>query len=212
MKDILLLGGGGHCSSVIDTLASQENYKIIGIIDTIDKVGSTVNNYEIIGVDDDLPYYFQQGIEYAFLSVGSIGDMALRQKLYQLAVKIGYKFPIIIDHTAIISENVNISNGTFIGKAAIINTNVIISSNSIINTGAIIEHDCSVGEFCHIAPGTTLSGSVHVGDFTHIGTNTTVIQNINIGRETIIGAGSVVVQDIGNNQKAYGNPCKVVQQ
>ncbi|MEN2768692.1 acetyltransferase [Ornithinibacillus xuwenensis] len=210
MNDILLIGGGGHCKSVIDTLENADEFNIIGILDQPEKIGSKVNGIEIIGIDEDLPSYFEQGVQYAFITIGSVGNVSFRKSLYEYAKTIGYRFPTIIDKSAIISSNTELHEGCFIGKGAILNTNVSIGINSIINTGTIIEHDCTIGEFCHIAPGSTLSGSVQVGHHTHIGTNSTIIQNINIGHNSLIGAGSVVINNIENHKKAYGNPCKVV--
>lgn len=211
MEDIILIGGGGHCKSVIDTLKEIDKFNIIGILDLKDKVGTNISGIEIIGTDDDMEDFFKKGIKYGFLTVGSIGDVSLRRRTYLRAKKIGYIFPNIIDRTSIISKDINIGYGNYIGKGTIINTNSTIKNNCIINTGAIIEHDCYIEDFSHIAPGTTMSGNVSIGENTHIGTNTTIIQNIKIGDNTIIGAGSVVVKDISQNKIAYGNPCKEVK-
>ncbi len=210
MKDIILLGGGGHCKSVIDTIRQLNEFNIVGILDIKEKFGTRINDVEVIGVDEDLNYYYKQGIEYSFVTIGSIENTTLRRKLYQKAINIGYRFPCITDRTAIISKNAQIGEGTFIGKGVIINCDVNIGIHCIINTGVIIEHDCNIGGFCHIGPGSTLSGGVKIGDDTHIGTNTTIIQNINIGSNSLVGAGSVVIKNIGRNARAYGNPCREV--
>lgn len=210
MKDILLIGGGGHCKSVIDTLKTLNKFNIIGILDVKEKVGRHIDNVKIIGTDERLKDYYSKGIRHAFITLGSIGNPQLRIKLYKNAKKLGYEFPIIIDKTAIVSDNSPIEEGTFIGKGTIINANTNIGKNCIINSGAIIEHDCKIKNFVHIAPGSVLSGGVVIGDNTHIGTNSTIIQNIKIGQNSIIGAGSVVVKNIKSNVKAYGNPCREV--
>lgn len=211
MEDIILIGGGGHCKSIIDTINGLKKYNIIGILDIADKVENEICSIKIIGTDDKLEYYYKNGVRNAFLTIGSIGDTTLRRKLYSIALNIGYIFPNIVDNTAIVSDKIEIGHGNFIGKGTIININTKITNNSIINTGAIIEHDCHIGSFCHIAPGTTISGNVVIGENTHIGTNSTIIQNIRIGENVIVGAGSVVIRNIENNVKAYGNPCKEVR-
>lgn len=210
MKEILLIGGGGHCRSVIDTINKNKDYSIIGIIDKVEHVGDIINGINIVGTDDDLQGSFEKGIRYAFITLGSIGNPGLRIKLYKTLKKIGYVIPKIIDESAIVSDNTVLEEGVFVGKRAIINTNTKIGKNSIINTGTIIEHDCIIEDFVHVAPGTVLSGGIQVGSNTHIGTHSTVIQNISIGKNVLIGAGSVVIKDIENNTKAYGNPCKEV--
>lgn len=210
MKRMVLLGGGGHCKSVLDTLSKFPEFEIVGILDIESKVGDSILQTKIIGVDDDLFDLYLNGIDYAFITAGSIGNTDLRIRLYKKIKEVGIKTPNIIDDTAIISDNIVLGEGNFIGKGAIINSGVILGNNCIINTGAIIEHDCRIGDFCHVAPGSTLSGGVELGNNTHIGTNSTIIQNIKIGKNTLIGAGSVVIHNISDNAKAYGNPCKEV--
>lgn len=210
MEDIILIGGGRHCKSVIDTMNGLNKYNIIGIIDKEDKLGTEIRGIKVIGTDERLEYFYNKGIKFAFLTIGSIGDTTLRRKLYTMAVDIGYTFPNIIDQTAIISEQIKIGSGNFIGKGVIINADTVIGDHCIFNTGSIIEHDCYVGNFCHIAPGSTLSGGVKIGKNTHIGTNATIIQNVIVGSDTIVGAGSVLLKNIGDNKKAYGNPCREV--
>lgn len=211
MEDIILIGGGGHCKSVIDSISKSKEYNIVGILDLHDKVGDEIFGVKVIGTDDKLEYYYKNGVSNIFLTIGSIGDTALRRKLYSVALNIGYSFPNIIDSTAIVSDKIEMGYGNFIGKRTIINAGTKIDNNCIINTGAIIEHDCHIESFCHVAPGATISGNVVIGENTHIGTNSTIIQNIVIGSNSIIGAGSVIVKDIKSNVKAYGNPCKEVK-
>lgn len=210
MKDIILIGGGSHCKSVIDSLNFMNEWNIIGILDIEEKVGNSVNGIKIIGTDNDLKFYKDQGIEYAFITIGGVGDNTIRRKLFNKVKDVGFSLPILIDPTAIISSNVNIEEGTFIGKGVIVNTDTRIGKNCIINTGVIIEHDGNIHSHIHIAPGTTLSGSVTIDEGSHIGTNSTIIQDVKIGKNTLIGAGSVVVKDIGDNKKAFGNPCREV--
>ena len=40
--NIILVGGGGHCASVIDVIEQQGKYTIKGIIDTKEHVGKKV--------------------------------------------------------------------------------------------------------------------------------------------------------------------------
>ena len=205
MEKIILVGGGGHCKSIINSINDLKQFEIVGIVDKKHKecLGLDI---DIIGSDEDLNSLYKSGIKNAFIGVGSIGNPNIRIKLYNLLKGIGYSFPIIIDKTAIVSSNSMIEEGVFIGKGAIINTNAVIKKQCIINSGAIIEHDCKINEFVHLAPGATLSGGVYIGKRTHIGTNSTIIQNINVGNDVIIGAGSVIVKNVKDGTKVYGNP------
>lgn len=210
MKDLLLIGGGGHCRSIIDSLNQNKEFLIKGIIDLEERIGEAVAGYPVIGHDGQLKKFYSKGYQHAVISLGSIGNAQVRERIYKEIKEIGFILPIIVDKTAIVSPDVKISEGTFIGKGCILNTGVEIGKCSIINTGAIIDHDSSIGDFVHIAPGSVLSGSVVIKDNVHLGTNCTVIQNITINENTLIGAGSVVVKSIDKDLKAYGNPCKEV--
>ena len=207
MKKLLLIGGGGHCRSVADSVLSNHIYDSVGIVDFAD---TTAFGIPIVGTDDDLPGLFADGWTDAFVTVGSVGNTAVRRRLYNLIKNIGFSIPIIIDPTAVITKDVRINEGSYIGKRAVVNTGSSLGCCSIINSGAIVEHDCKVGAFSHISPGTILCGQVTVSEDSHIGAGTTVRQMITIGKHVLVGIGSVVVKDIPDYVTAYGNPCRVV--
>lgn len=209
-KKILLVGGGGHCKSVLDSLINTHQYSEIAVVDKPSKVNEKVLYAPIIGGDEDLERLYYAGFKYAFVSVGSIGDTSLRRKLMETIEAIGFVMPNIIDPTAIISPYVDLAQGIFIGKRSVVNVGSVINKGAIINTAAIIEHDCVIEKLTHISPGAVLNGGVHVGAYTYIGANSVVKQQVAIGSNVIIGMGSVVLNDIENNVVAYGNPCMKV--
>jgi sugar O-acyltransferase (sialic acid O-acetyltransferase NeuD family) len=210
-KGILLIGGGGHCKSVIDTISKTNQYSHIGVIDKEGKIGESILGVPIIGCDDELPRLFQAGFKEAFVTVGSVGNPKIRIELFRVLEKIGFKIPNIVDITALISNDVKLDKGIFVGKNAVINAGSCIHNGATINTSAVIEHDCIIEEFSHIAPGALLCGEVKVGKNTHIGARSVIRQQIKIGSNSIIGMGSTVLKDIGTGVVAYGNPCKEVQ-
>ena len=217
-RNILLLGAGGHCLSVLDSLKSLNLYENIGLgirdngnftaSDTdIDKMNSAF----IVGSDKDLLLLFEQGYTDAFITVGSIGNPTIRKSLYNMVKQIGFNIPNIIDKTAVVSTIVSLGEGVYVGKNAVINAGCTIGNCTIINTMALIEHECCIGDFAHIAPGSILCGNVVVGENTHIGAGSMIRQGLNIGTDTIIGMGSVVLERIRNNVIAFGNPCREVE-
>lgn len=210
-KKILMIGGGGHCKSVLDSLLQLNQYSEIGIIDKSEYIGKCVLGIPIIGCDDDLPKLYESGYGYAFVTVGSIGETYLRIKLFNFLEKIGFEIPDVIDSSSVISQHAIIEKGVFIGKNAVVNAGTSIGKGTIINTSSIIEHDCAIGDFVHISPGTVLCGEVQIGANSHIGANSVIKQCVNIGSNTTIGAGSVALNDVGSYVIAYGNPCKEVK-
>lgn len=207
-KNLLLIGGGTHCHSVLDSVLSLNEYEKVGIIDSNE---SSYLDIPVIGVDEDIPKLFKEGWTEACITVGSVGNTSIRRRLYKLVKEIGLNLPTIVDPTAVIGNGVTIGEGSFIGKRSVVNVGSSVGICAIINTGAILEHDCNIGDFSHISPGTILCGQVSVGEDSHVGAGSTVRQLIKIGKDSLIGAGSVVVKDISSNVKAYGNPCEVVE-
>lgn len=210
-KRLLLIGGGGHCRSVLDSVSVLNEFSDIGVIDSCDKIGTQILGVPIIGCDGDLTQLFDNGYKYAFVTVGSIGDPRRRVALFERLCEIGFEIPSVVDSSSVVSCHAKLGKGVFVGKNAVINAGSRIQEGSIVNTGAIIEHDCLIGKFVHIAPGSVLCGEVQIGANTHIGAKTVVKQRLTIGSDSIVGVGSVVSKNIKSNVIAYGNPCKEVR-
>lgn len=201
---LVLIGGGGHCKSVLDTIYATGRYSEIVITDYGLSNGSMVLGCRVVGTDKELPNLYKKGFHHAFITVGSIKDTTIRRKAYETAKKIGFVFPTIIDPSAVISLSSQIGRGVFVGKNAVVNSDAIIKDMAIINTAAIIEHDCCIGEFSHIAIGATLCGGVVTGDSVFVGANATVIQGVKIGISSTIGAGSIILKDVPENSTIVG--------
>lgn len=209
-KKILLLGGGGHCLSVIDTLKGLNSYNTIGIIEKEMEEKNPPKRtlgVSVMGTDEDLEKFYQEGFTDAFVTVGSIGDISLRQKLYKRMKEIGFHIPNIIDRASVVSDETAMGEGIYIGKGAVINAGVAIGNMAIINTASVIEHECRIGEFVHVAPRSVLCGNVYIGNGSHVGAGSVVKQGVQVGANTMIGMGSVVLHNMGDNATAYGNPC-----
>ena len=72
-KKILLVGGGGHCRSVIDSLLELRQFSELGIIDKIEKKGKQVLGIQFIGCDEDLPQLFNAGYKSVVLETPILG-------------------------------------------------------------------------------------------------------------------------------------------
>lgn len=211
MENILLIGGGGHCKSVLDAIFEQNLYSPAGIIDLKEKIGQEVLGIPVSGTDTELESFFKKGIKLSVITAGSVGDPELRVKLAKKALKAGFTFPNIIHPKAVVSKRTLLGKGNFVAAGAVINAGVSVGNFCIINTGAVIDHDCEIGDFVHIAPGCSLSGNVKVRTRTHIGTGTCIRQSISIAEKTIVGVGSAVVSDMPSEMVCAGNPCKPVK-
>lgn len=207
--NLLLIGGGGHCKSVLDSILSSNQYMNIGIVDN-KNCEEAILGVPVIGCDDNLPDLYLNNYKYAFITLGSVGEPSARIRIYTELQRIGFTIPNIIDLTANISKNVILEQGIFVGKNAVINVGTKIGNCSIINTSSTVEHDCIIGDFVHIAPGAVVCGGVNIGDMTHIGANSTIKQQVTIGENCIIGAGAVVIDDVPSYCTVVGNPARII--
>lgn len=201
---LVMIGGGGHCRSVLDALLGMGEYRNVVITDNSLPIGSKVKGCKVVGNDEMLASLYLDGYRNAFICVGSIKDTSIRRRIKNYAEKIGFSFVNIIDGSVSLADDIEIGEGVFVGKHAIVNSGCIIQDYSIINSGAIIEHDCKVGEFSHISVGTVVCGGCQIANDVFVGANSTLIQEIKIGSNSVIGAGSVVLKDVPNNTVVTG--------
>jgi len=191
MKNIILIGGGGHCKSVIDVIEQESRFKIVGIVDKPELLGHDVLGYSVIGNDSDLAILVKK-YQYALVTVGHIESSFLRIKLFNLAAEAGFILPSIVSPRAYISEPAIIGKGTIVMHDALINTNVQIGNNCIINSKALIEHDCSISNHCHISTNATINGGTIVKSGCFVGSGAITKESIIIEENSFIKAGSLV--------------------
>lgn len=198
-NNIVLYGASGHCKAIIDILQCN-NQTIAEIIDDaprFDKIlGLKVSNSN----------------NFDFSTMGnmilSIGNNKVRKKLDN-RLKVNYAKA--IHPKAIISEYVDLGEGTVVMAGAIVNPDTKVGKHCIINTGAVIEHDCVISDYVHISPNASLAGGVVVGEGSQVGIGASVIQGIKIGKWVTIGAGSVIIKDVPDFAVVVGNPGKIIK-
>jgi len=210
-KKLVIVGGGGHAKVLLDILLKVKEYEVIGITDKSGKLQhGAILGVPYIGDDDLLPSLCKQGVEYAFVGLGSSGDNFPRARLYYKIKQLGFRLINIIHPQTIIADSVSIGEGNAIMAGAIINPGVTIGNNVIINTGAIVEHDCIIRDHVHICPGASCAGALEIGEYSHIGIGVAVKQCLKIGKNVTVGVGSVVIKDIPDNVVVAGVPVKVI--
>ncbi len=202
-KYLILIGGGGHCKSVIE-VAESAGYTIVGILDRPEEVGKKVLAYEVIGVDDDITQYVDKA-EFV-ITVGFIKNPTLRIKLYNKVLQAGGKLATLIASTAHVSKYAVLGAGTVVMHQAFVNAGAVIGDNVIINTFANIEHDAHIGNQCHISTGAMVNGDCVVGENCFIGSQSVLANAISICPDVVIGAGSLVRKSIDKEGIYSGNP------
>lgn len=202
-KELILVGGGGHCKSVID-VAESAGYQIKGILDMPVNVGNKVLGHSIIGTDDQIINYVDDAL--FIVTVGHIKDATLRIKLHQRIIDAGGNLATIVAPTAHVSRYAHLGVGTVVMHHAVVNADANIGRGCIINTFANIEHDARIGDYCHISTGAIVNGNCIVGNEIFLGSQSVVVNGIEITDGCVIGAGSLVRKNLSQKGVYSGIP------
>lgn len=211
MESVILIGGGGHCISCIDVIRSENKYKIIGILDTSDKIGMTVLDIPIIGTDDDIPNLITKCNNF-IITVGQIKSSTIRNRIFNIIKINNGNLPIIISARAYVSPTAFIDEGSIIMHNVLVNANAKIGKNCIINTGALIEHEVIIEDFCHISTHAVVNGQTQIGKNSFLGSNSVVINNIILPNNMIVAACACVTKSPKGSCTLIGNPARNIIQ
>jgi sugar O-acyltransferase (sialic acid O-acetyltransferase NeuD family) len=208
--NLILLGGGGHCHSVIESIEHAGKFNIAGILEPPPLKGEYISGYPVIGTDDEIPELVSRG--YSFhVTVGHIKNPLPRRKLFELLKKHMAPIVTVIDPSAVVSERAQIGEGTVVLRQAFVNSGASIGYNCIINTGAIIEHDARIGHYVHVSTGAIVNGDCTIGDNCFIGSGAILSNNITICADVLIGAGAVVLRSVNEPGIYHGNPARLLK-
>jgi sugar O-acyltransferase (sialic acid O-acetyltransferase NeuD family) len=113
----------------------------------------------------------------------------------QLPINTQY-FTFIHPTAQLMSNDITIEEGSFIGANSIITCNVKVGKHAILNRGNHIGHDCTIGNFFSAMPGSIVSGNVSIGNSVYLGTNSSIREKINITDNVTIGLNTGIVKSI----------------
>lgn len=204
-KPLIVLGGGGHASVLVELLLAQGR-EILAIVSPDDLSKRLIfDGIRHLKNDDDVLNY-RPDLVWLVNGIGQMPNSSLRSQLDNKFSKLGYQFESVISENAIVSPSATLFAGVQIFDSVVIQTGASIGENTIINTGAIIEHDCQIGRDNHIAPRATLCGQVLTEADVYVGASATIIQNIRIEKGSLVGAGATITHNLPSYHIAY--PCR----
>lgn len=167
-KDKLLLIGAGGFGRVASELARQE-YDCAFVDDGVED-GTELCGVKVVGKTSDLPKLFD---EYQKLVV-TIGNNALRERIYSAAKEIGYEFPNLIHPTAYISPYAKLGCGCVILNNAVVQNGAVVGNGVLLNPGVELHHKSVVGNYALIYPNSVVRTYAKVGARVRIGSNVTI--------------------------------------
>jgi len=211
MENIALFGGGLHANVCIDIIERGAKYKIVGIIDSIADIGSTIFGYKVIGRQEEIiALKIKYNIEAGFITIGdNYSRCFVRDCILSLIPD--FTFINAIHPSASIGRNTKLGVGIVMMAGVVVNPDSEIEDFCILNTGAQLEHNCHMGAFSHLSAGSITGGKVKIGQFSTITLGVTIVDRVTIGTNTVVGSGAVVLNDLPDNVLAYGNPAVVIR-
>lgn len=191
-RDLILIGGGGHCRSCIDVIESNPEFKVAGIVEQPGQNrAKSILGYPILGDDNDLEL-LKQKYDYALITIGQMGSSNTRQRLFMHLKKSGFTLPVIISSLAHVSNHARIGEGTIVMHQAMVNAGARIGNNCILNTKCLVEHDVKIGDHTHISTAAVLNGEAVIGPGSYVGSNATIVQGKRFPGNRFFKAGSLI--------------------
>ena len=188
-----LIGYGGHAREVM----AQMGVKLTCFVD---------DQYV---VENTLPLSDFDPNEYIVMI--AVADSKSRFDIVQRLPKETKYFTWIHPTALIMSDDITIGEGSFIGAYSILTTNIKIGKHAILNRGNHIGHDCEIGDYFSAMPGAIVSGDVKIYDCVYMGNNSSIREKLSIHSLCTIGMNAAVVRNIEDNGTYVGVPVKKIK-
>ena len=210
MRDLVIIGNGGHAKVVIDILEERGDYNILGIITKNKGDEISIGSYQVLGDDNLLKELFNQGVKFAVIGVGGFTDNIRRKRIYENLKNIGFQIISAIHPTASISRTVLMGEGNVVFSGVVINPYVRMGNNIIVATGSTIDHDSEIKDHSFISAGVTVGAETKIEEEVLLALGSKVISGVTICKGTLIGAGALVTREISEPGTYFGMPAKRV--
>ena len=188
-----LVGYGGHAREVM----AQMGVKLTCFVD---------DKYSVYGTK---PLSDFDPNEYALMV--AVADSKDRFDIIQRLPKETKYFTWIHPTALIMSDDIEIGEGSFIGAYSILTSNIKLGKHAILNRSNHIGHDCEIGDYFSAMPGAIVSGDVKIYDCVYMGNNSSIKEKLSIHSMCKIGMNAAVVKHIEDNGTYVGVPVKIIK-
>jgi sugar O-acyltransferase (sialic acid O-acetyltransferase NeuD family) len=159
MKQLLIVGAGGHGRSVSEAVAAAGEFEVVGFLDDAFPGLDRVWKIPVLGKVADLAK-FRGVADHAFVA---IGKNPLRQRMTVELQEAGFLTVTIVHPRAIVSPSARIGAGSAIMAGAIVGTEAVLGEGVIVNCAAVVDHHCQVGDFGQLGVNAAMAGGSVLG-------------------------------------------------
>jgi acetyltransferase EpsM len=210
LRDLIVIGGGGHARVVIEAARSKpEQWRVIGFVDP-SPCEETQSRLAVsrLGGDEILPRHPNAAL---VLGIGNVDVGDHRQRIVGKVGAPPSRWATVIHNSGSVSPTAEIGSGTVILAGAVVNSRARIGEHCIINSNAIVDHDVLLGAFIHASHGCVVAGGSTIGDGSYIGMGALVRDHITLGRSSLVGMGAAVTKSFEAGAVLVGVPARNVE-
>jgi acetyltransferase EpsM len=206
MTGAVLIGGGGFAGEVAE-IASLQGISIIGYV----ALEPSTLSLPYLGPVDTLasPSF---GSSNVVIGIGAVdrASVLLRSKIINQVRGYGMVPLTVVSPHAVVSQGVQIGQGSFVAHAVVLSAGALIGSDCIINTSAVVGHGSVIGNGSIVAPCSFIAGGVKAGSKCLIGPRSIVLEGVALGEEVVVSFGSSVARDCASFSTVLPSLSKVV--
>lgn len=157
MNDLIIVGAGGHGSTLYETATLLGYEKIVFLDDNESRSGNS--KVRVIGKTSDLKLYASTA---KHIVIG-IGNNKLRESFHQQLELLSI-YPITLIHPfAFVSSSATLGHGSVVLAGAVVGANSTLGVGTIVNCHSTVDHDSTLGDFAHLGVGVHLAGGARIG-------------------------------------------------
>ena len=156
---LLIVGAGGHGRSVAEIVAASDAWRFVGFVDDTIPRSTPGSVWPVIGATSELAACRSV----AELAIVAIGNNAVRERLQDRLIDLGFGIASVIHRSAIVAPSARLGAGCAIMAGTVIGTEATLGDGVIVNSGAVVDHHCRVQDYAHLGTNACMAGGSVLG-------------------------------------------------
>ena len=141
--------------------------------------------------------------------VVSIGEPKFRLEAFERMVRAGYTGGKLIHHTASVSPDAEIGEGTAVCAGAFVGSQARIGKNCYLSINAAVGHDAVVDDHTRLGANAFIGGHTLIGQNVFIGAGALLKDRIRVGSASVVAMGAAVFENVPDSVTVIGNPARI---